>query len=148
VRAATRHVGVDYAVADAYALPVQTDSVALMLNILGPVVPAEVERVLHPAGVIVAVAPGPRHLLEVRRLLVDDPIERPLRGPVGFEEHFERYDLARITFAMLLPPGDFADLVQMTPYSRQIGLPEVVDRQVDERVTADLVIGTYRQRRS
>jgi 23S rRNA (guanine745-N1)-methyltransferase len=56
VRAAASHVqGVDFAVADAFSLPVETGSVDVVVSIFGPVVAAEVERVLTPDGVIVAV---------------------------------------------------------------------------------------------
>src|SRR5205807_1251711 len=114
--AARRTTGIDYAVADAFGLPVEDGSLDVVLSVFGPVVSAEAERVLAPGGVVIAVGPGPLHLIELKQLLMDHPSPHPLRGPTGFERHFRGVARWRVSFQVQIAQQHLGPLATMTPY--------------------------------
>jgi 23S rRNA (guanine745-N1)-methyltransferase len=142
--AARSHPSARYAVASAADLPVGEGSIDIVLNVFGPVVPAELARVVHPGGIAVIAHPGDEHLMALRRLVYDDPrphdVKDPLReagmwfAPAGSD---------RVTFPVVIDE----DLFAMTPY-RWHAPPDMAERlaAADRRATADIVVTSYHRR--
>jgi 23S rRNA (guanine745-N1)-methyltransferase len=142
--AARSHPSARYAVATAADLPLGEGSVDIVLDVFGPVVPAEVARVLHPGGIAVIAHPGEEHLMALRRLVYDDPRPHDVKDPLrGAGEWFDRVGSDRATFPV--PVDD--DLFAMTPY-RWHAPPDIGERLAagPTSTTADILVTTYRRR--
>jgi 23S rRNA (guanine745-N1)-methyltransferase len=135
---------IDYAVANAYRLPVRDRCVAAVLQVFAPSAADQIERVLLPDGLFVEVTPGPRHLQAFRAMIYEAPhAHREAPVPPGFRLQQRE----RVMFALhLRDPEAVAELVEMTPYkwhmnpvtyARVGALTELED-------TADFIIRLFR----
>jgi len=108
-----------YAVANAADVPVPDESVDLLLNVFGPIVPNELARIVRRDGIVVAAHPGPRHLDALRTLVFakntgQQPAKPPLRNA---EEWFMEVGRVSIGFPLTIPDESvLGDLFAMTPY--------------------------------
>ncbi len=122
-RAARGGGGWLWAVGDLSRLPLQTGTMAAVLNILSPANYPEFARVLSPGGAVVKVVPGGRYLAEVRAL-AKDKLRREAysneRVVKLFAEKFEVLETGEICAAYPLTPEQAADLVVMTPLTQGI----------------------------
>jgi 23S rRNA (guanine745-N1)-methyltransferase len=121
--------GVLAVVADAWApLPVRSEAVDGVLSVFAPRVPAEIERVLRPGGVLVAVAPLPQHLAELRAplglLAVDEGKADRLADAVPFPET-GRHELV---VPLTLDHAAASALVRMGPAARHSTADEIAAR--------------------
>ena len=149
--AARRDPGGLYAVASVHRLPLVGGSVDTVLSVFSHRSYPEFARVLRPGGRVLLVEPGPDHLLELRRLLSDDPrmrretAERPdLDGPLRVAEE------QRLRLVLPLGRDDLANLLAMTPFA--LHAPAERQRDVTARdgleVTADFVLTVLEQEKS
>lgn len=142
--AARAHPQGSYAVATAADLPVGEAAIDLVLDVFGPVVPAELARVVRPGGTVVLAHPGEEHLMALRRLVYDEArphdVKAPLRDAATW---FAPSGVDRVTFPVAID----ADLFAMTPY-RWHAPPDIGERlaATDEVTTADIVVTSYRRR--
>lgn len=136
--------GVEVAVASAFQLPVQTQSVNVLLRIFSPGDSAEVARVLKPQGEFWRVVPGPEHLLELKQSLYREV--RPHTLPAD-PEGFAALEQASVRFTLALDSHDrVRQLLEMTPFVWR-GSSDGKERlYACERlsVTADFVLQKYR----
>lgn len=115
--AARAHPDGWYAVASAADLPLDDEAVDVALDVFGPVVPAELARVVRPGGVVLAVHPGRRHLEDLRTMVYADArphdVKPPLRGAGGFVE----VGSVSVSFPLVVTDtAQLEDLFTMTPY--------------------------------
>lgn len=116
--------------ADAWQdLPLVSGAATTVLSIFGPRNPAEIERILGPAGRLIVVAPTPRHLAE-------------LAGPVGMigidprksERQAATFDRFRavgtefISYPRALPHADAAAAVGMGPTASHVDAAAIAGR--------------------
>ena len=122
-RAARGGGGWFWAVGDLSRLPLQSDKVAAVLNILSPANYPEFSRVLRSGGVVLKVVPGERYLGEVRAL-VRDNLRRETYSNARviqlFEERFSVLESRELCETYPLTPQQAADLVAMTPLTQGI----------------------------
>ena len=71
--AARREREVEFAVASSYRLPLESESLDVLLNCFSPLALEEFQRVLRPGGWFFYVVPGPEHLWEMKEILYDVP---------------------------------------------------------------------------
>jgi len=71
--AAKQSTSIQYAVASAFRIPVESASVGLATRVFAPSDDAELHRILSSHGYYLEVGPGPRHLWELREVLYDAP---------------------------------------------------------------------------
>lgn len=122
-RAARGGGGWLWAVGDLSRLPLQSGSMAAILNILSPANYPEFNRVLRPDGIVIKVVPGERYLTEVRALAKDKlrhdgySNERVVQL---FREKFDILSAREINDTYPLTPAQAADLVSMTPLTQGI----------------------------
>jgi 23S rRNA (guanine745-N1)-methyltransferase len=150
--AARAHASGWYAVASAADLPVATASVDVALDVFGPVVAAELARVLRPGGAVVAAHPGSGHLAALRALVYADARPHDVKPPLrDAPEWFETAGSEAVTFPVVVADAAvLADLFAMTPY-RWHAPPDMAERLADAArrpftCAADVVITTYRRR--
>lgn len=136
--------GIDIAVASAYRLPVQTQSVDVLLRIFSPGDTAEVARVLRPEGEFWRVAPGAGHLLELKQALYREVRLHELpETPPGFV----LAEQASVSFTLdLQSNAEVRQLLEMTPFvwrgSRE-GKEDLAARE-QMAVAAEFVLQKYR----
>ena len=116
--AAKRASTIRYAVASAYDVPVHDASVTTVVNVFGPVAPEELLRVLRPdGGAVVTASPAPRHLTQLKRLVLDTADEHELAPPAGITATFDRLDTTRLTYDIEVAQPALTALLAMTPYA-------------------------------
>ena len=149
--AARRHRDGWYAVASAADLPLPDGAVDVALAVFGPVVAAELARVVRPSGLVVIVHPGPSHLEDLRRLVYAEARAHEDKDPLpDCEGRFTRCRSDAFRFRLVVgDPGILEDLFVMTPY-RWHASPDIRERLVTAaaggfETTADVRVTAYRR---
>ena len=102
--------------ASVYHMPLEEESVSVLVNCFAPLAAGEFRRSLKPGGHFLYVVPEPRHLGEMKEILYDEPYENERR-----DERYEGFRLTEeipIHFAFTLREQEsIAALFHMTPYA-------------------------------
>lgn len=114
-KAARRTPEAEFAVASVYHLPAASNTANLLVDCFAPLALEEYRRVLRPGGVFLYVVPAPRHLMEMKAVLYDQPYENPEEA-VAYDG-FEYLDIVPVETAMALNHEALMDLFRMTPYT-------------------------------
>jgi 23S rRNA (guanine745-N1)-methyltransferase len=140
-----------YAVASAADIPLDDASVDLALNVFGPVVPAELVRVVRPGGWVLAAHPGPEHLAGVRALVYDQARPHDVKPPLrNSTDRFAPVGTSRVSFPVSVAGAEqLQDLFAMTPY-RWHARPGIYDRltaaaRPSFTTTADIQLTLYQR---
>jgi len=134
-----------FAVAGIYTLPVLDGSLDAIVSLFAPIAEAEFLRALKPGGILITAGAGPRHLLDLKRVLYDTPRENEARADLPVKMHELHTEALR--FTMHLPQKALSDLFAMTPYyyrtsregTARLGALEALD------VGAEMDIHVYRR---
>lgn len=151
-KAAVRHAakkckGAEFAVASVYRLPLEDDSVDVVVNCFSPNAPEQFLRVLKKGGYLFYVVPAPRHLWQLKSILYENPYEN--------EEKTEDYDGFELEGAIpvtteftLNSNEDITALFHMTPYTWNTPKDgaERLSAVKELTVTADFRIHIYRKK--
>lgn len=150
-RAGRVHPRLGAAVCDIWqALPVQSGSVDVLVNVFAPRNAPEFHRVLHSGGAFVVVTPTQRHLVELRQRLrllsVDAAKEQRLRHALA--GLFREEGSQQLEYEMELTAQDAGNLVAMGPNAHHFeALPGGVARSGSLlRVTASFQVSVFRPR--
>jgi 23S rRNA (guanine745-N1)-methyltransferase len=113
--AAKRNKRINFCVASAYDVPLENNSLDLLLRIYAPSSDSELQRLLKNGGYLLTVTPAPRHLLQLRERIYQQVHKHAQenRAPAGFTK-IEQLNLAyplQINDAQTLQ-----DLIKMTPF--------------------------------
>ncbi len=140
-----------YAVATAGDLPVCSAAVDVVLDVFGPLLAAELARVVRPGGTVIAAHPGPRHLASLRALVYAEARPHEVKTPLrDAPDWFETTGSETVTFPLVIADaGVLADLFAMTPY-RWHAPPDIAARLTDAAVggfatDVDVIITTCRR---
>lgn len=101
--------------ASVYHLPVAGASVDLLVDCFAPLALDEYRRVLRPGGTFLYVVPGPRHLIELKRVLYDRPYEN-LEQDIPYDG-FTPLGVTPVNCHFTLDRKSALDLFRMTPYA-------------------------------
>lgn len=117
--ASKRNRRVSFAVASSYAMPIESSSLDVVLNVFSPMAEDEVFRVLKPDGKFILVYPDTHHLWELKTAIYDNPYENKteLSAPRGFS----LLTSDSLKYTVELNQGQIADLFLMTPYAYRTG---------------------------
>lgn len=143
---AKRYQQVNFCVASSHRLPFASGSLDAVLRIYAPCKAAELSRTVKPGGIVVTVAPGPRHLYQLKALIYP---EVQLHGDA--QEHLEGFELLsceKLAYEMKLPGKQSFNLLQMTPFAWRASIETgqaLAARQVFICET-DFVIALHRRR--
>ncbi|MBU9847626.1 23S rRNA (guanine(745)-N(1))-methyltransferase [Rahnella ecdela] len=113
--AAKRYHDVSFCVASSHRLPFADSSLDAVIRIYAPCKAQELHRAIKPGGLVVTVAPGPRHLYQLKGLIYQDvqlhaDLDEQLEG-------FERISTEALSYDMRLSGAQAFDLLQMTPFA-------------------------------
>jgi 23S rRNA (guanine745-N1)-methyltransferase len=113
--AAKRYHDVSFCVASSHRLPFADSSLDAVIRIYAPCKAQELYRAIKPGGLVVTVAPGPRHLYQMKGLIYQDvqlhaDLDEKLDG-------FERISTEALAYNMSLSGAQAFDLLQMTPFA-------------------------------
>ena len=150
--AARSDPGGSYAVASAYDLPLHNESVDVAVNVFGPVIAAELARVVRPGGVVVAAFPRAGHLEQLRTMVYADPRPHPVKPPLrDADEWFIQTGSLSVTFTLAITDiAALRDLFAMTPYRWHA--PADMDDHIAAAISprfetlADIQVATYHRR--
>lgn len=115
-RAAKRLPEGEFAVGSVYRLPLQDETVDVLLNVFSPLAAEEFRRVLRPGGWFLYVVPSAAHLWEMKQVLYENPYE----NPVKLEEYegFRHQQSIPLRYTVTLDSSeDIMALFGMTPYA-------------------------------
>lgn len=113
-KASRRARNAEFAVASVYHLPVESDTVDVLLNCFSPLALEEFRRVLHAGGTYLYVVPGAKHLWELKQVLYDEPYENAEEETTY--DGFVHEAVIPVEFTMNLDAPALQDLFRMTPY--------------------------------
>ncbi|MBQ6947611.1 MAG: methyltransferase domain-containing protein [Clostridia bacterium] len=145
--AAKRNPNIGFAVASISALPIESDSVDILLNLFAPFDLTEYGRVLKTGGVWLKAIPLEKHLFGLKAAIY----EKPYENEVSVEEYegFELVGKREIRYEMTLESaGDIANLFKMTPYYYKTSKEDQQKLEKLERLTtaAEFSILCYRKK--
>lgn len=113
--ASLRDKSLRLAVASIFDLPVENESIDVLINLFAPYDGKEFSRVLKAGGLLVRAFPAEKHLWELKCAVYDTPYENEI--DTMELEGFETVEKARITFPLTLTKSEEIDaLFKMTPY--------------------------------
>ncbi len=115
VRLAAKRGGATYFVANLKDIPVPTGSVDIATHLFAPFNEREYARVLAPAGTLLSVIPGERHLFGLKEVLYDEPYLNDERLPATEELELVRTHRVK-GLIELATPEDIEAVFRMTPY--------------------------------
>lgn len=114
--AAKRYPQLHFCVASAYEMPIASESIELALRIYAPSKREELQRIMAKEGILITVAPGPRHHFALKQKIYANPRLHPESEAVidGFDcLHHER-----LTYQLELTDSQhIAHFLAMTPYA-------------------------------
>lgn len=113
--AAAQEIPVCWLVADLKHLPLASQSVDILLNILTPADYQEYSRVLKRDGLLLKISPGPRYLQEIRALLGLDAPEEQTQVADHFARHMRLLAHRHIQATQPVTPAQAQDFLRMTP---------------------------------
>lgn len=149
--AARSHAAGQYAVASAAEVPLDDGVVDVAVNIFGPVMAAELARVVRPGGRVVTAHPGPRHLEDLRSLVYAEARPHEVKAPLrNSSEWFAEESSDDVSWPLVVSDlSSLEDLFTMTPYRWHA--PEDIHDRLAAAVAprfdsvADVVVTTYRR---
>lgn len=135
---------VDYFLASIFHLPLENESVDVLLNIFAPCPVEEALRLLKPDGYLFKVDPDVEHLKEMKAILYDQVVENEEKQI----EELELVETKRIKFIMDLKNDDISNLFKMTPYyyksSKQASDKLLAEKEL--MCTASFIIYKYKKK--
>lgn len=140
-----QHGNMEFCVASSHRLPFADNSLDAIVRIYAPCKAPELHRVLKSSGWVLTVAPGPRHLYQLKGLIYSEvqlhsDVEESLEG-------FERVSTESLRYEMTLNGKQAFDLLQMTPFAWRA--TEAVMQDLSQRETfaceTDFVISLFRR---
>ena len=121
-----------------------------VISVFAPVAAQEFARVLRPAGGTVIVAqPGSGHLLELKRLLYEDPVlfsEEAVSQADLQQAGLEHVHSVRVKRQVALPHKEALDLLAMTPYCwhAPVDIAERMSKEADFMISLEILLTAYR----
>lgn len=118
-----------YLVASSHALPLADASMAAIIRIYAPSKDVELLRVLKPAGKLIIVTPGERHLLALRQKIYQTikPHPQP-SAPEGFRSVQQE----QVLYPLQVPSGELAAaLLAMTPFAWKL-TPDLLQQTIQQ----------------
>ena len=106
-----------FIVASSSRLPYPDQYFDVVLRVFAPSDDTELRRVLKPAGRLLTVTPGPRHLWQLKEFIYAQVKEHAEESPAP--QGFERLAAQRISYKITPNPQQRMALLQMTPFAWQ-----------------------------
>lgn len=125
-----------FVVASTNRLPYIDHYFDLVLRVFAPSNANELHRILKPAGLLLTVTPGPRHLWQLKELIYTDAREHMLEPALA--EGFSAIAKERVQYQIIPTPAQRIALLHMTPFAWQANLTVEHILQSLEELTIDV----------
>lgn len=152
IRMATRgNSEILWCISDLANMPLKSDKMDVILNILSPANYEEFVRVLKKDGIVIKVIPEPQYLKEIRALL-GDRIKRDHYSNENvmrvFQSHLNLIAEKKLNYQWEINESDLRNLIKMTPMTSGLTAEEIetlVIRKISS-ITIDLkiLVGQYK----
>ena len=133
------------AVASVYDLPLEDNSVNMVINIFSPLSEAEYKRVLIKNGYLIYVIPLENHLFGLKSLLYNEPYKNAVKS---YDlDGYTLCDTAEVKYMIDIDNNaDIRNLFTMTPYYYTTGKNghDVINNTANLSTQAEFCILTYR----
>ena len=144
---------ITWVVASLHRSPFVPNSLDVALSLFAPIDPADVRRVIHDAGALVTVTPGPDHLDALRHLIYSSVKPHPpmpaLLTSMAGDTLFVQTASTRIRYPIVLDSqAQIMNLLAMTPYYWNISRATKARIEALSRLelTVDAYVTTFRTR--
>jgi ubiquinone/menaquinone biosynthesis C-methylase UbiE len=107
-----------FIVGDVNKLPIKSNKIDLILNILSPYYSNEALRVLNEEGIMIKVIPGEKYLIELRNILGFSEYEKYEQVKNNVLKKFDLIQEIKINEKKNLKEEEFNQLVNMTPLTK------------------------------
>lgn len=115
--AARRSKDCRWFVANSSKLPVEDNSVDILLSLFSPLPAKEFSRVCTPQSLLIIASTGPEHLIEMREQLYEQVDQQSLEPASQLQPEFQRLLQQTVTQKIeLTSPQHIEDLLSMTPH--------------------------------
>ena len=104
-----------FIVASSNRLPYPKQTFDWLLKVFAPANDDELKRLLKPAGFLLTVTPGPRHLWQLKQFIYSDVREHALDAPLPVD--FVSIDSLRLRYQITPDADQRIALLQMTPFA-------------------------------
>lgn len=135
-----------YIVASIFSLPIESQSVDIILNVFAPKPKTEFERVLKNNGFIIEVVPGKNHLKELKTIIYENEFLEN-KEKYAFE-NFKLVESKKLSYSKCFNnTTDLINLLKMTPYwykGGEVNSKLVLDSNIGE-ITFDFIINIWRK---
>lgn len=102
-------------VGNAFRLPIKTDSQQLTTHMFCRPCPPETARILRDDGILIDVAAGPQHLIELREHIYEQVTNKE-EATQPYRDYFETIEHLALSFQITINQREIAALVGMTPH--------------------------------
>ncbi len=142
---AKRYPNIAFAVASAYQLPLEGGYFDAILRIYAPSLNTELQRVIKPAGYLLTVTPGPRHLIEMKQAVYQEV--KLHQDAIKIEEGFSHQQRQQLSYELDTTAGQLLDqLLQMVPLAWKFtGDSRQQFVHNTPKVTIDFLIDVYQR---
>lgn len=113
--AAKKQPAARFIVASSNRLPYPKQTFDWLLKVFAPANDDELKRLLKPAGFLLTVTPGPRHLWQLKQFIYSDVREHALDAPLPVD--FVSIDSQRLRYQITPDADQRIALLQMTPFA-------------------------------
>ncbi len=132
--AAKKQPNARFIVASSNRLPYSDHYFDFVLKVFAPANDLELKRTLKPAGLLLSVTPGPRHLWQLKEFIYDKVQEHPLEIPPP--QDFTNIETQRIAYKMMPNPQQRLALLTMTPFAWQAN--EIVQQAIKDAIDLEI----------
>lgn len=123
-----------YFVADVNNIPIENNSIDLIIDILSPYNNLEIKRLLKHNGIFVKVAPGENYLKELRIVTNISEYNKNMEIEENLSKNFKVIKKEQVINTCPVDKEDFLHLLKMSPmYNNDV-------RNIPETITFDLII--------
>ena len=147
INIATRYTknDINWFVANSKNIPIEDNSIDVVLAIFSFVTPSEIERVLKKDGIIIQVCAGNNHLIELKNIVYDSLKEKNkenVKLPFNLVNSYEYNTKIKID-----NNEDIVNLFKMTPHYYRVkkNNKELLDNLNNIDITLDIIINVYKK---
>lgn len=144
---ATRYTknDINWFVANSKNIPIENNSIDVVLAMFSFVTPSEIERVLKKDGIIIQVCAGNNHLIELKQTIYDNVV---IKNKDNLQLPFKLIDsLEHKTTITINSNEDIINLFKMTPHYYRIKKDNktLLDNLNSMDITLDIIINVYKK---
>jgi 23S rRNA (guanine745-N1)-methyltransferase len=135
-----------YIVGSAFNLPIEDNSIDLLINIFAPIHLVELKRVIKPGGYFVKVIPTGDHMKEVAELVYEEfiPHQSSIKEEIESDSMFQICKVKNLKKTIFLSEQDILNFISMTPYLYKFKEEQLeVLKELSVTISFEIIFSTY-----